>query len=591
MKPSFRLVLATLYLCFALSVFQSCTTERAGGSDKPDPAKRTDDWCLKLPAEGEDKAAGGAVAQMAMPSAAPPAAPAMAESRSLGLSTGGAKDVGNFRENIRRGYLPLPTDLAYEGLFYDYYFDQGPQEPCKSLFCPAYAAAASKDPFSGREDLYLSVGLQSGLDASTFARKKLNLVVVLDISGSMSANFRDYYYDAAGSRKQPEGEAESKSKMQVAKEALTALLGHLKEDDRLGVVLFDDEAYLAKPLRFVGETDLEKLKGHIRELEPRNGTNMEAGIRMGTDLFKAVENPDPAVYENRILFLTDAMPNTGVTDPDGLLELSRKNADRRIYTTFIGIGVDFNTELVTGISKVRGCNYCSVHSSGDFRKRLDEEFEYMVTPLVFNLRLALESPGYRILKVYGSPEADQATGELMKVATLFPSRTVEGKVKGGIVLLKLRRTGEGGSLSLKVSWEDRSGKPGKERRTVTLPAAGKEFFAHGGIRKAVLLTRYADVLLNWMADERETAPAGGKVVCSVTPAEGIRVPEIPALGRWERTSTPLSVSAAYADVFRKFRAYFAAEMAPLNDPDLKKELEIMDLLTTPKKTARVAVPE
>ncbi|MBP7866827.1 MAG: VWA domain-containing protein [Acidobacteria bacterium] len=590
MKSCPRLFLPTAAACLVLALSIACKQQETGNGAKPDVRNRTDDWCLNLPAEGEETAKGGSVAQMAMPSAPPPA-PAMADTARLGLATGGAKDAGNFRENIRRGYLPLPTDLAYEGLFYDYYFDQGPQEPCKSLFCPAYAAAVSKDPISGREDLYLSVGLQSGLDASTFTRKKLNLVVVLDISGSMSANFRDYYYDASGSRKQPEGEAEDKSKMQVAKESLTALLGHLKEDDRLGVVLFDDEAYLAKPLRFVGETDVEKLKGHLLELGPRGGTNMEAGIRMGADLFKTVANPDPAVYENRILFLTDAMPNTGVTDPEGLLELSRKNADRRIFTTFIGVGVDFNTELVAGISKVRGCNYYSVHSSRDFRKRLDEEFAYMVTPLVFNLRLALESPGYRILKVYGSPEADQATGELMKVATLFPSKSVEGKVKGGIVLLKLRRTGEGGSLSLKVSWEDRSGKPGEERRTVSPPVAGKEFYAHGGIRKAVLLTRYADMLLNWMSDERETAQAGGKVVCSVTPAEGIRVPETAALGRWERTSMPLAVSAPYADVFRKFRAHFAAEMAPLNDPDLKKEVEILDLLTTPKKAARVAVPD
>ena len=44
----------------------------------------------------------------------------------------------------------------------------------------------SKDPFSLEDDYYLSVGLNSNIKESDFARKKLNLVVVLDISGSMS---------------------------------------------------------------------------------------------------------------------------------------------------------------------------------------------------------------------------------------------------------------------------------------------------------------------------------------------------------------------------------------------------------------------
>ena len=48
-----------------------------------------------------------------------------AQQNTLGLSTGGAKDINNFRENIRNNYLPLPTDITYEGLFYDYYFDTG----------------------------------------------------------------------------------------------------------------------------------------------------------------------------------------------------------------------------------------------------------------------------------------------------------------------------------------------------------------------------------------------------------------------------------------------------------------------------------
>ena len=44
-------------------------------------------------------------------------------SKNIGLSTGGAKDINNFRENIKNGFFPISTDITYNGLFYDYYFD------------------------------------------------------------------------------------------------------------------------------------------------------------------------------------------------------------------------------------------------------------------------------------------------------------------------------------------------------------------------------------------------------------------------------------------------------------------------------------
>ena len=111
------------------------------------------------------------------------ASPAAAASPSIGFSAGGAKDVNSFRENIMQDYLPLPSDVTYEGLFYDYYFDTGAAKDCKKLFCPSYSYAVSKDPFSLQPQYYLSVGLNSGI--TDFQRKKLNLVVVLDYSGSM----------------------------------------------------------------------------------------------------------------------------------------------------------------------------------------------------------------------------------------------------------------------------------------------------------------------------------------------------------------------------------------------------------------------
>jgi len=507
---------------------------------------------------------------------------AMAESMnsadSLGFAVGGAMDINNFRENIRSDYFPISTDITYEGLFYDYFFDTGITEECDELFCPSYSYAVSKDPISNEEEYYLQVGLNSGMKESDFQRKKLNLVVVLDISGSMGSSFRRYYYDDPLRNNE---EDSSKSKLDVASESIVALLDHLNSDDSFGMVLFDNDAYLAKPLNEIGDTDMNSIKNHILELTPRGGTNFDAGYSMGTDLFKEKFMKDPEEYENRIIFLTDAMPNLGRLDKDSLFGMTQENADNNIYSTFIGIGVDFNTALIDHITKIKGANYYSVHTSEEFKTRMDDEFEYMVTPLVFDLKLELDSDDFKIDKVYGSPEADEATGEIMKVNTLFPSKVENGQTKGGIIIIKLSKIGQGNELKLSTSYEDRSGKINTNEKSVELINVNPDYYGNIGIRKGILLSRYTNLMKTWITDERKSRVQNIPIEPMIDYDTGIIIPEyktVSMLSQWERQSVPLSVSDEYKAIISDFKDYFKSEMTELGDETLDQEILILEKL-------------
>jgi len=549
---------------------------------KAEERVKVDDWQYKPDETGDATGrplplAGVATTFLNQAAAAP--APMM-RAESIGFSTGGAKDVGNFRENLRDGYLPIPTDIAYEGLFYDYFFDTGGSRPCRKLFCPSYVAAISPDPFSASRDLYLTVGLNSGLDAATFHRKHLNLVLVLDISGSMSSPFDRYYYDRFGRRMETTKEESARPKIRLATEAMIGLISHLSDADRLGIVLFSDSAFIAKPMRSVAELDREKLAAHLRALRATNGTNLEAGMNQATRLLQRYDDADREQYENRIVFLTDAQPNMGETRESGLVGLARADAERQNHTTFIGIGVDFNTALVSEITRIRGANYYAVHSAADFAKRLDEEFEFMVTPLVFDLSLVLETNGYDILKVYGSPEANEATGEIMHVRTLFPSKVEHGETRGGVILLKLRRRSAEGQLQLRASWEDRSGRRDRETSSIAIPT-GFGVYPTTGIRKAILLSRYADVLINWLTDERRQPKPTTRIVPIISEQNGIPCPgPWPHLGEWERQSMRLTVSPEYRPILASFRNHFRQEARAIGDRALEKELDLLDYLVT-----------
>jgi len=511
---------------------------------------------------------------------------------SIGLAVGGAKDTNNFKENIENGYLPKLDSITYEGQFYQHYFDTGLNgKECKELFCPSYSSAKRVNIFTKDGEYFLSVGLNSGIKTKDFKRKKLNLVVVLDISGSMGSTFDSYYYDKKSGERVENSEKESKKKITIANESIVAMLSHLKGDDRVGIVLFDDRAYLAKPLREVKYTDKEAIKKHILEIKEQGGTNWSAGYKKALELFDSADLSKD--YENRIVFLTDAMPNRGELRKDRLFGMAKRASEKGIHTTFIGIGVDFNNDLVEYVTKTKGANYFSVHSSSEFKKRLDKEFDYMVTPLVYDLVLKLDSKNYKIDAVYGSPEAKLATGEIMRVNTLFPSSRENGKTKGGIILLKLKKENNSTNddIKLKVSYKDINNKSFSNEQSVRFKNK-KVYYDNLGIRKAILVSDYVTIMKNWLIDARagcndkvdwimQDYPAIAKR-CMIFPPKR---PIYPAVKTWERKSCRLKVSEGYKKLFSVFRDYFVKEMKIIGDDSLKEELSILDLLLSQKSEA------
>ncbi|MCS1409640.1 MAG: Serine/threonine-protein kinase B [Verrucomicrobia subdivision 3 bacterium] len=504
----------------------------------------------------------------------------------LGFAVGGANDIGNFRQNIENEFLPLSTDVTYEGLFLGYFFDAGLTAPCEELFCPSYAQAVSPDPISGQEERYLAVGLNSGIKESDFVRKQLNLTVVLDVSRSMDSPFNRFFHDGAGIQHELTDEESTLLKIDIAIEAVTVLFDHLDPEDRIGVVSFNSEARLVQPLAKVENLNMEDVRRRVTRLRAFSGTNMAAGMKGATGQYSSLLEIDPTVSENRIIFVTDAMPNLGETSREGLIGMIEDNAAKRIYSTVIGVGVDFNTDLIESITKNRGANYHSVHSPAQFIERMDEGFDFMVTPLAFDLRLALEGEGWSIEKVYGSPEADEATGEVFRVNTLFPSRTQDGQTRGGLILLKLSRNPEveNSELKLSTSYENRVGEQFTNETMLEFVNPDGQHFDNSGIRKGILLARYVNFLKNWILDERSSYHEDRPIIRPlVHPHWGIPTPPPWLkinLGEWERRPMPLFVDHSYRELFGQFKEYFAAEIEAIGDEDLKQELKVLERLAS-----------
>ncbi len=488
----------------------------------------------------------------------------MASPETVGLAAGGAKDVANFRENIEEGFTPQPEAISDEGLFYDYYFETGDRTESDALFAPRYATAVSNHPLTGETEQYLSVGLDSTLSVDDFERPRLDLVAVLDVSGSMESPFDAYYYDEHGRKREAENDASTK--LEAATQSLCTLTEQLHAEDRLGVVLYNHRAHVAKPLRDIGATDMPAIRRHIREIAAGGSTNLEDGFEAAVDML--VDGTPGSDVERRVVFMTDMMPNTGTTGESELTRLFADAAAEGIHTTFIGMGLDANAELADALSGIRGANHYFIHSADEFEQRLGEEFDYMVTPLVYDLALDLDADGYEIEAVHGSPSADAATARLMHVGTLFPSAKQNGEARGGVILIRLNQTRADAELSLLASWTERDGGEYTERVTVDVPDESGTY-AHNGVRKAVALARYARELRAWAKDLHDRADV-------VTGVDDWLIPN--QRGEHERESVPLVVPNRYSDRFDELRHYLEAEMEVVADETLQQELDLLETI-------------
>lgn len=237
--------------------------------------------------------------------------------------------------------------------------------------------------------------------------------------------------------------------------------------------------------------------------------------------------------------------------------------------------------MIETISDVKGANYYSVHSSDDFKERMGEQFEYMVTPLVFDLKLNLKSNDFEISTVYGSDTVNKENGEIMYVNTLFPSKsTSTGEVKGGVILLKLKKKNENenAKLQLDVSYKDRNGKEYSNSQTAEF-ANVNEYYENTGIRKAIVLTRYVNTIKNWILYERTENPTfliipqKGIMECDFNEEQIYRI-----LGEHERQSVRLEVSSEYSRILESIKNYIIEENKSINDTNLNQEIEILDKL-------------
>ncbi len=228
-------------------------------------------------------------------------------------------------------------------------------------------------PAESRETAIVKVSLD-GVRPTQIRRAPVNLALVIDKSGSMGGE-----------------------KLARAREAALEAVRRLSADDLVSLVVYDNSVRVLVPARRVG--DGETLSVAIEGIEASGGTNLHGGVVAGAnELRKHIEEG----YAHRVLLLSDGLANVGPQTPEALGSLGAQLVREGISVTTVGLGLDFNEDLMTRLARRSDGNTYFVENSRDLARVFNEELGDVLSIVARRLVVEIDFPaGARPVRIIG----------------------------------------------------------------------------------------------------------------------------------------------------------------------------------------------
>jgi len=211
------------------------------------------------------------------------------------------------------------------------------------------------------QKIYLLAKLESG-KSELKKRRPLNLSLVIDRSGSMAG-----------------------SKIEYTVQASQFLVQHLSAQDLFSVVLYNDRVEtLFGPDHVKNKDTINQL---LHQIVVRGTTNLSGGWLAGCSHVKE-QFDDKSL--NRVILMSDGLANRGVTDPKKIIDMAQKKYGENISTTTMGLGNDFNEDLMMSMSKAGGGAFYFIESPEVAPAIFKEELEGLLNIVGQNLSITIQ---------------------------------------------------------------------------------------------------------------------------------------------------------------------------------------------------------
>jgi Ca-activated chloride channel family protein len=221
----------------------------------------------------------------------------------------------------------------------------------------------------------VKIGLTGCRPERTVERPPVNLVIVLDRSGSMSGD-----------------------KIEQAREAAVEALRRLDRRDVFSLVIYDHEvSTLISPQ---APTDVLWLERQIRGITSRGNTALFAGVSQGAAELR--KNLERRGFVHRVLLLSDGQANVGPSSADDLGRLGAALRREGIAVTTVGLGEGFNEDLMTALAQRSDGNHYYAAESGDLPRIFAKELGDVLDVVAQRVEITIEFPeGVRVIRSIG----------------------------------------------------------------------------------------------------------------------------------------------------------------------------------------------
>jgi Ca-activated chloride channel family protein len=214
------------------------------------------------------------------------------------------------------------------------------------------------------QEVVVKIDLSAIADRQKHRRTPLNLAVVLDKSGSMTG-----------------------AKLEKAKQAALQLVDRLTSKDVFSLVVYSDEARVLVPAQKV--EDREALKEKIAGIEAGGSTALYAGVKTGA---RQIQEYFSGKRINRVILLSDGLANVGPSSTSDLRRLGHELAESGVSVTTIGVGDDYNEDLMAGLAEASDANYYYVQDTERLPEIFAKELGEMLTVAAREIRIEITCP-------------------------------------------------------------------------------------------------------------------------------------------------------------------------------------------------------
>ncbi|KAL1345473.1 hypothetical protein HN51_019203 [Arachis hypogaea] len=187
---------------------------------------------------------------------------------------------------------------------------------------------------------------QSGAPSVENSRAPIDLVTVLDVSGSMAG-----------------------TKLALLKRAMSFVIQNLSSSDRLSVVAFSSSARRVFPLQRMTDAGRQQALQAVNSLVPNGGTNIAEGLKKGAKVFvdRRWKNPVGGMIllsDGQDTYTGNSRPRLGANYRSLVPDTFQRNNDTGLHIPVhaFGFGIDHDATSMHSISEMSGGTFSFIEA-------------------------------------------------------------------------------------------------------------------------------------------------------------------------------------------------------------------------------------